>query len=630
MCGITGFIDFTNRSYEVELVKMADSLIHRGPDASGYDFVQTEHYQLGLGHRRLSILDLTENGRQPMYSSDDQCAMVFNGEVYNFVEIRKWLVSKGYSFKSNSDSEVILYALKEEGPKAVHRFIGMFAIVFFDKSKDELLLIRDRVGVKPLFFTWNNQTLLFASETRAFHHHHSFDKTLNNQSIADYLDFDYIKGGQSIFKSVDSVKPGSYLKLDVKTRVIKEEKYWAIEDYYNRKSSALSFDQAVEALDNLLVDACKLRMVSDVPVGVFLSGGLDSTTVAAILQKHHSSTISTFTIGFTEEEFNEANKAKKIANFLGTDHHELYCSESQLLDIFPRLPEIYDEPFADKSAIPTTLVSEFAKRYVTVALSADGGDEIFAGYNKYADTLAAFDRISGQSQMGIKNRRTLLKLIGQLGLAIGGTQSKLALKSFSSLKYLAQYPDIVKMMISASKNFGERDLNLILKGFSPVSRDLNHILNKDRLSQIQAYDYNDYLPDDILVKLDRAAMSVSLEGREPLLDHRIAEFAATLTSDFKIKKGKRKYILSAVNARYLPKELIEGPKKGFAIPKKRWMETHLRDYVSNYLSDTMTKDVGVFSPQYISGLLKQYEKGVTSNRVWNVLLFHMWYERWMK
>ncbi|WP_323758236.1 asparagine synthase (glutamine-hydrolyzing) [Roseivirga sp.] len=630
MCGIAGFIDFSHHSSKEQLIAMTDTLTHRGPDASGYVYAQNEIYQLGFGHRRLSILDLSENGQQPMYSTDGQYAIVYNGEVYNFPEIRSWLHAKGYRFKSNSDTEVILYALIEEGIKAIDRFIGMFAIAFVDKVKQELFLIRDRVGVKPLYYSWDSKTLLFASETRAFHNHPSFKKNLNPRSIASYLDFDYIKGGGSVFESVNSVKPGHYVKLDLTTKDIIECEYWSIDDSFQNENQTADLTKTIDDLDDLLVDACKLRMVSDVPVGVFLSGGLDSTTVAAILQKHHSSTISTFTIGFDEKEFNEAEKAKAIAKYLGTDHHELYCSENELLDIFPRLPEIYDEPFADKSAIPTTLVSEFARKHVTVALSADGGDEVFAGYNKYSNVLDRYAQIAGQSDFFRCGKKETYKLLHELASSLSGSQSKVALKTFSELKYLGQFPDVVEMMISSTHNFGKRDLEKLLSTYKEIHIRNNVILNRDHLTQIQAYDFKDYLPDDILIKLDRAAMSVSLEGREPLLDHRIAEFAARLPSDFKIRDGVKKYILAEVNAKYIPRNLTEGPKKGFAIPKKKWMHMHLKDHVMTYLSDVKVKDSGVFDLNYVRGLRKQYERGYSNNRVWNIMLFQMWHERWMK
>lgn len=630
MCGIAGFIDFTHHSTKEMLVSMTDSLYHRGPDASGYEFTQSHNFQLGFGHRRLSILDLSENGHQPMYAADGRYTMVYNGEVYNFSEIRAWLLTKGYHFKSNSDTEVILYALIEEGVKAIDRFIGMFAIAFLDAEKEQLTLIRDRVGVKPLYYTWDQQTLLFASETRAFHQHNHFKKELNTNAIADYLDFDYIKNGKSIFTSVYALKPGHYLQLDLKDRKVKEVQYWSVDKFFEKEKKPISLASAIDQLDQLLIDACKLRMVSDVPVGVFLSGGLDSTTVAAILQKHHSATISTFTIGFAEEEFNEAEKAKAIANYLGTKHHELYCSEKELLEIFPRLPEIYDEPFADKSGIPTTLVSEFAKKHVTVALSADGGDEVFAGYKKYSDVLNAYTQLESQNSFLRNSKKSGYKMLYKSASLVFGAQSKLALKAFAELKYLGHFPNTVEMMIAASQNFGERDLQRLLPNYKNVKSKAETLLSRDQLTQIQAYDYKDYLPDDILVKLDRAAMSVSLEGREPLLDHRIAEFAAGLPSNYKINNGVKKYLLAEVNARYIPKKLIEGPKKGFAIPKKKWMQTHLKDQVMTYLSDGMVKEAGVFDRKYIADLRKQYEKGQSNNRVWNIMLFHMWYERWMK
>ncbi|WP_421976510.1 asparagine synthase (glutamine-hydrolyzing) [Roseivirga seohaensis] len=630
MCGIAGFIDFSHNSNKEELVAMTDALAHRGPDGAGYDFSQNDVFQLGLGHRRLSILDLSENGRQPMYSTDGKYAMVYNGEVYNFLEVRAWLLTKGYNFKSNSDTEVLLYALIEEGIKAIDRFIGMFAITFVNTVKQEVILIRDRVGVKPLYYTWNNKTLLFASESRAFHKHKSFKKELNPLAIVDYLDFDYLKKDKSIYQSVKAIKPGHYLKLNLTDRSIQEIQYWSIYTYFAKENKSIDTASAINQLDTLLVDACKLRMVSDVSVGVFLSGGLDSTTVAAILQKHHNARISTFTIGFEEKEFNEAEKAKSIAKYLGTDHHELYCSERELLDIFPRLPEIYDEPFADKSAIPTTLVSEFAKKHVTVALSADGGDEVFAGYNKYSDVLDNYTRLASQNRLLLNGKRGAYKMLHHLASSVSGAQSKVALKAFSELKYLGEFPNVVEMMVFSARNFGERYLQKLLLTYKEAHQENNIIINRDRLAQIQAYDYKDYLPNDILVKLDRAAMSVSLEGREPLLDHRIAEFAAGLPSDFKLNGKIKKHILAEVNARYIPRNLIEGPKKGFAIPKKKWMQTHLKEQIMTYLSDDMVQDSGVFDLRYVRELRKQYEKGNSNNRVWNILLFHMWYERWMK
>ena len=629
MCGLVGFVDFSFRSSKDVLERMTDTLSHRGPDGTGCDLFQGNNAQVGLGHKRLSILDLSELGRQPMYSADGQYAIIFNGEVYNFRDIRTRLLEKGYQFKSESDSEVILYALIEEGAEAIDRFIGMFAIVFFDLQSEKILLIRDRVGVKPLYYAEETNVLLFSSQPRAFHMHPAFSRELDIQAIAEFLDFGYIKKDRSIFKSVKQVAPGTVVEVDLKTRKLTQQRYWSIYDYFSKPVLILDFEEAKKQLEALLIDAFRLRMVSDVPVGVFLSGGIDSTTVAGILQKHHSSTISTFTIGFESKEFNEADKAKKIAKYLGTDHHELYCSERELLDIFPRLADIYDEPFADKSAIPSTLVSEFARKHVTVALSADGGDEVFAGYNKYQKNLQRLEGLKKEKGGGLK--KMMYNLIYQNMSGLLGYQSKIYSKAYSQLKYLNAYPDAVKMMVSGARTFGDRDLKSLLGSGLNGHLEEGSIpdFGQGELTQLLAYDYNDYLPDDIMVKMDRAAMSINLEGREPLLDHRIAEFVARLPSDYKLKDGITKRILRSINHKYIPTHLTEGEKMGFAIPKKQWLETHLKGYVDEYLGDDRIRRDGVFCPDYVKGLSKAFTRGSGHNRVWNLMIFNMWYQRWM-
>lgn len=629
MCGIVGFVDFSFSSDQSVLERMTNTLEHRGPDGAGCDVFDLPEARIGLGHKRLSILDLSELGRQPMYSEDESCSIIFNGEVYNFLEVRAWLTKQGYTFKSESDTEVILRALMVEGVDAVARFRGMFSIAFLDGRKKKLWLIRDRAGVKPLHYAELGDTLVFGSQLRVFHQHASFKKELDLTAVAQFLDFGYVRQDRCIFKSVKKLLPGHALELDLTSRKVNIKEYWSHAKLFEQPKLSLSYQEAVEELEKQLIEAFKLRMVSDVPVGVFMSGGIDSTTVAGILQKHYGS-ISTFTIGFDDEKYNEADKAKIIANHLGTDHHEMYCSEKELLDIFPKLSDIYDEPFSDKSAIPSVLVSQFARSNVTVALSADGGDEIFAGYNKYFDTLKVLNNLKGS------NTRVTKKLIygvvyHQLA-GLLGHQSKLYLKASSELRYLSAFPDTVTMMIEGNRTFGTRDLKKLINTWDTdesLYQSLDFRSEMDELDKLQVYDYQDYLPDDILVKMDRASMSVSLESREPLLDHKIAEFAARLPSDYHYKNGISKSLLRSVNEKYIPQELTSIEKKGFAVPKKKWLDTHLQPFVDEYLDETHVRNMSFFDENYVRDLLKAFKNGRGHNRVWNLLIFSMWYERWM-
>lgn len=627
MCGLAGFIDFQRNSGQEVLERMTETLKHRGPDGTGCDLIDTDTARIGFGHKRLSILDLSELGRQPMYTEDGQHAIIFNGEVYNFKEVRDWLRSRGHEFRSESDTEVILRALIEEGVSAVNRFTGMFAMAFYDGRHQKVWLIRDRVGVKPLYYANLGNTLLFGSQLSVFHEHPAFNKEMDMAAVGQFLDFGYIKKERSIFKAVKKVLPGHALEIDLQTREVKQTEYWSIRESFQQPHLNISFDEAAEQMEALLIDAFKLRMVSDVPVGVFMSGGIDSTTVAGILQKHFGQ-ISTFTIGFDDKQYNEADKAKDIAKYLGTDHHELYCSEKELLEIFPRLPQIYDEPFSDKSAIPSVLVSEFARSRVTVALSADGGDEVFAGYNKYFKTLELLETL--KRKPGLSAKKALYGAVyNNLG-GLLGVQNKLYAKANAEYRFLGAYPDPVSMMVAGARTFGPQDLKKILRHDSPTQEDSkNWKLGADNLSRLQSYDYLDYLPDDILVKMDRASMSISLESREPLLDHRIAEFAARLPTEYKYQNGITKRLLRHINHKYVKPELVEGEKKGFAVPKKKWLDTHLKNFVLDYLDETRIVKDGVFDHRYTNGLLSAYKQGGGHNRIWNVLIFNMWYEQWM-
>lgn len=379
MCGIAGFVDFNARNSKEHLISMTDALMHRGPDASGYYFEQKPQFSIGLGHRRLSIIDLSPAGNQPMQFSNGRYWIIFNGEIYNFAEIKEKLVRLGHHFDTQSDTEVILHAYQEWGMEALEHFIGMFAFVLYDTHLETLICCRDRAGVKPFFYFWKDGVFLFGSELKAFIPNPFFKKEIEINAVGSFMQFGYIPAPHCIFKNCFKLLPAHYLQLNLKTREIETTKYWNVYDFYNRKKLKISVGDAVTETEKVLEKAFNYRMVADVPVGVFLSGGYDSTCLVALLQKNHSKKLKTYTIGFEDEKLNEAKYAREIANLFNTDHHEYYCTEKDALNVIPDLPYFFDEPFADNSAIPTILVSKMARQSVTVALSADAGDEIFGG-----------------------------------------------------------------------------------------------------------------------------------------------------------------------------------------------------------------------------------------------------------
>jgi asparagine synthase (glutamine-hydrolysing) len=401
MCGITGFVDLNRASSAGILTRMSDILRHRGPDGSGDKFFDTEKNQIGLAHRRLSIIDLSERGKQPMQFAN--LYITFNGEIYNFREIRSELEKQNHSFQSDSDTEVILHAYAEWGPDCVKKFIGMFAFVIYDTAKNEIVLIRDRAGVKPLFWYANNNLFLFASELKAFHQHPGFKKELDLNAVAAFMQFGNVPSPHCIFKNCFKLKPGHFLRLDLSNLKAESTCYWSVyQDAYNQAKIDLPFDEAKKDTEALLSSAFNYRMVADVPVGVFLSGGYDSVCVTSLLQKERSAKIKTFTISVPDIGLDESKYAKEIAAHLGTDHHEFRCTEKEVFEILKNLPFFYDEPFADSSAIPTTLVSQAARGHVTVALSGDGGDESFAGYNRY-DYMMKHGKLLKQIPSPIRN-----------------------------------------------------------------------------------------------------------------------------------------------------------------------------------------------------------------------------------
>ncbi|OYQ43950.1 asparagine synthase (glutamine-hydrolyzing) [Flavobacterium aurantiibacter] len=630
MCGITGFIG-NNRHFTVEVLdQMVGQLNHRGPDDKGVELYKIkDHLVIGFAQARLSIIDLTSNGHQPMAFEQLNC--VFNGEIYNHEEIKAELENLGHVFKTKSDTEVILHSFLEWGTKCVHRFIGMFAIVIHDYSTGNVYFMRDRAGVKPLFIYQKDNVLLFASEIKAFHKFPDFDKTLSESAVTAFFDFGYVPTPYCIFKYVRKIEAGSLEILNTETLTFTVEQYWKINTFYDKPKLDLSYQEAKNHTHELLVSACNYRMVADVPVGVFLSGGYDSTSVAAILQSNRDQKLKTFTIGFQEGN-NEAPFAKEIAKHIGTDHHELYCTTREAQEIIPELPFFYDEPFADSSAIPTMLVSAFAKKQVTVALSADGGDEIFAGYTIYRKHDKTMKSVALIPNFIKPLLRTSFSMASTL---VPASKSKLKhqLKGFGSavhqnnLQFANQlYKNQLSLPVHIRNSFLKKQASSLKTAFDDQFNDEMAVAEMQMM-----IDFNTYLQNDILVKVDRATMSVSLEGREPLLDHRLIEFAAQLPLHYKFDNERSKKILKDIAHQYVPETLMDRPKTGFSIPIARWLRKDLTFLLDEFLSDKALAQSGLFNVPFVSECIKDYRKNKFHHTtfIWKLLMFQMWYAKWM-
>lgn len=624
MCGITGFIDFNKNITQQQLTNSCNSIAHRGPDDGDTAVFETNEALIGFGHRRLAILDLSALGHQPMFSDDKQVVIVLNGEVYNFKEIKLELEGKGHCFKSNSDTEVVLKAYQEYGIDCVAKFIGMFAFVIYDLRLQKIFLCRDRAGVKPLYYYFADGCLLFASELKAFHQYPIFKKDIDPKALSLYLSYGYIKEPYSIFKNTHKLSPGHLATLELSSRSLKVDAYWDVLDYYNKPTLNIDERDATDQLEKLLTSAFEYRMVSDVPVGVFLSGGYDSSLVTAVLQKNSMHKIKTFTIGFQEDKYNEATYAKQVAQHLGTDHHEYFCSIKEAQDIIRTLPFYFDEPFGDSSAIPTMLVSKFAREQVTVALSADAGDEIFAGYGRY-DQLTKIKKITHYIPSALGGAAA--KILAQF--PVNGSR-------YAKLGEILSSQNDVDLSDNLSRHFTHRQVNDLLRGegqFKEKLIDATKIpLNSDFINTLLAADYKTYLVGDILTKVDRATMSVGLEGREPFLDHRIVEWAAQLPSSLKYNNGQKKYLLKQLTHRYLPVAMMDRPKMGFGIPVNKWMMGDLRPLVLETISRKNLQKHNLFDEDKVIGLRDSYlaKSSNDTAKLWLIFMFQLWWHKWME
>lgn len=658
MCGFAGFLrDKEYQSYDRSkdiLQRMNENLALRGPDDSGiwYD----DNAGIGLGHRRLSIQDLSDLGHQPMISECGRYALVFNGEIYNHLLLRKELnlfslnkdlntkeqninVINMLAWRGRSDTETLLACFSAWGVRAtIERCIGMFAFAMWDKKKRTLTLGRDRMGEKPLYYGWQKKNdescFLFGSDLKALKAHKAFNAEINRDALSLMMRYGYIPEPYSIYSGIYKLSPGHILSVSLDKKEPLIESYWSHTDVAISGAAnpfKLSEEQIVDDLDSLLKSAVNKQMIGDVPLGAFLSGGIDSSIVVAMMQEQSSQPVKTFTIGFSEKRFNEAIYAKAVAKHLGTDHEELYILPKQALDIIPLLPNIYSEPFADPSQIPTFLVSQLARQQVKVVLSGDGGDELFAGYNRYIFgqklwnviscmpfnlrvIVASFMRLLPSSTW-----ESLLSAHPAFNFSLGN--------KFHKIAELLCAPDFDEMYLKSVSHWDFE--NFVIGAKEPSAYLRNKLLKLSGMKNIQrmmAFDVVTYLADDILVKLDRASMGVSLETRAPFLDHRVVEFASRIPQSMNVRKGIGKRVLRQVLHRYMPKELVDRPKVGFGVPIDSWLRGPLRDWAESLLNESRLREQDFFNVSQIREKWNEHLSGKFNwqNHLWNVLMFQAW------
>lgn len=615
MCGISGYFTVNGLFNESDLRAMNNTLVHRGPDADGF-FVEKN---IGLGHRRLSIIDLSTTANQPMLSANGQFVIVYNGEVYNFKEIETELRKEKpqTALKTKSDTEVILEAFVHWGENFVQKLNGMFAITIYDRQTEALYLYRDRIGVKPLYYFWDTKNILFASELKALTKlRGKIPLSINKTAINEFLHLGYIPGPHSIYEKVFKLQSGYYLKLQKGNLTL--NKYWDIEAKINPKTEN-NFENAKETLKSLIESSVNYRMISDVSFGTFLSGGIDSSIVTAVAQHLSDKPINTFSIGFNDKKHNEAGFAKQVADYLKTNHHEFIVNEQDALKLVSELPSVYDEPYADSSAIPTLLVSQLAGKHVKMTLSGDGGDELFMGYGAYKWA----ERLNNPFV-------NLLKKPISKGLSASGKYQK--------QKQLLEFENkqTIKSHIFSQEQglFSRNEIRELLQPnyYTNFELDENVTTTPRRLSEAEQqalFDIRYYLKDDLLVKVDRATMRHSIETRVPLLDYRIVEFAINLSPELKIKNDEAKYLLKQVLYDYVPESFFTRPKQGFSIPLEKWLKTDLSYLIEEYLNESVIKKHNVVNFNSVESLKKEFAKQKNAylyNRIWLLIVLHQWLE----
>ena len=624
MCGICGFYSKQNISLE-QLTEMNNTLYHRGPDDSGVEIYEgKEGYSIGLAQRRLSILDLSPLGHQPMHSVNKRVSIAYNGEIYNFQELREEL--KDYPFKSHCDTEVILAAFLKWGISCVERFNGMFAIALYDREDESLYLIRDRVGKKPLYYWEDEKNLVFASELKPIMKYSGFAKKIRQELLNRYLVHQYINAPDTIFENVYKLEPGMIYQFCKGKK--KKWKYWDVAKKYKEKKGTFqgSFEEAKEELKKKLSDSIGMRMIADVPLGTFLSGGYDSSLMTAMAQSKVKQPVKTFSIGFEDKKYNEAIYAKEVADYLGTEHTEMYISQKDMFALIENMTDYYDEPFADSSQIPSMLVSKLAKEKVTVALSGDGGDEFFCGYNNYKMLLDmqkldfAGGMVHGVCNLpGIRQLHLMEKLPTKVQIVANNRDKARKVQPFdfkrSEIAVSLLKQEQIDYRFDEERKYGEENWQI----------------------RRMLLDMDTYLPGDILCKVDRASMKYSLETRCPILDKEVMEFSFAIPHSYKYDNGNKKRILKTLAYDYIPKELLERPKVGFSVPLDKWLRGPLKAQLLDYCNRDFLKNQDIFKAEEVQKFIHYYletgDKGSGSGAnysrfVWAYFVFQKWYQQY--
>jgi asparagine synthase (glutamine-hydrolysing) len=631
MCGITGWANLDARTPSAEdarelLHSMCERMVHRGPDSEGL----MVSGGIALGMRRLAIIDLI-TGEQPVFNEDESVAVILNGEIYNYLELRQELEKRGHSFRSQSDTETLPHLYEEYGEEMVQRLNGMFAFALWDSKRRRLFLARDRFGEKPLYWGVFENTLLFASEPKVLLAHPAVKSSLNLQALRQYLSFDYVPAPLSIFQGIHKLPAAHTLTLE--DGQIKTQCYWSL-SYQTKQPPPTEFE-AAEHLRELLADSVRMRLVSDVPLGVLLSGGVDSSTIAALAVRASSEAVKTFSISFAESSFDESYYARAVAKFLGTDHHEERLSANLAANLVGDIGSWMDEPFSDASLVPTYLLSRFTRKHVTVALGGDGGDELFAGYPMYRGHRWAemYARVPSLLRAGMIE--PLIRLLP--------VKTKNLSFDYKATRFVAgaKYDPVARHHVWFGSFAPEEQGNLLTpevlrQSDGDIYREARVMWKEcdstDNVERMQSLDTRLYLAEDILTKVDRASMAVSLEVRAPFLDQRVAEFTASLPANYKLRGRKTKYILKRAIADSLPHFVTSRGKKGFGVPVAEWLKGKLRPLARDLLSPERVRRAGVFNPDYVSKLQDEHERGVANHRkqLWTLLMFELWHESFIE
>lgn len=620
MCGFAGICP-SSENYIDEITRMCDAITHRGPDHFGY--WKDDNTGLLLGHRRLSIFDLSENGSQPMFSHDKRYVMVYNGEIYNALDYKKQLLDSGKvtSFHSTSDTEILLEAFAQDGMEAIKKMKGMFAIALFDREERVLYLLRDRAGEKPLYYGHVNGRFVFGSDLASFKQVDGFANEIDRDALALYFRLSYIPAPFTIYKDIYKLQPGCMLKVAAPfAGEPMITKYWDMEAEAlegERNLFTGSFEEASAELERLLMESLKGQMLSDVPLGAYLSGGIDSPLIVSLMQKLSKNPVKTFTIGFEDPKFSEAQYAKDIAKHLGTEHTELYVTEKELQEVIPKIPHIFTEPFADNSLIPTYLVSKLAKSKVTVSLSGDAGDELFCGYNTYYKCENLWNKVN-RIPLGLRKAgATMFAPLQKTG-------------SFYRIGECLKAENGVQLQEAVCNRMDYYADHMVMDGALPINNE--HALLKDCKSSMLYKDICGYHPDDILVKVDRTGMEVSLENRVPMLDYNVIRFAFRLPIEYKYQNGVSKRILKDILYRHVPEEMLNRPKKGFSVPIKDWMQSGpVADMAREILADSRLVADGYLDKKAFETVVREFEKdGSHSKLLWKLFIAEQWYQNCYK